>query len=59
MPDDRLGRNDGLDWGVRPLPKNEREGARQGVGAKPVATPAKPPSGGSAVPPPPPKEPKG
>jgi hypothetical protein len=40
-----------LEWGVRPLPKNERDGIRQGVGAKPQTAPVRPPAGGTAVPP--------
>ena len=40
-----------LEWGVRPLPKNERHEVRQGVGAKPQAMPIKPPAGGTGVPP--------
>ena len=50
MSDDK--RNDRIEWGVRPLPKEEREKIRSGVGTTPKATPTKPPSGGSAVPPP-------
>jgi len=56
--DNKLDRNDQFKWGVNALPKVEREGIRQGVGAKPVAIPIRPPSGGSAVPPPPPPKPK-
>jgi hypothetical protein len=40
-----------LDWGVRPLPKSERAGTRQGVSAVQQPIPTKPPAGGSAVPP--------
>lgn len=45
-----------LNWGVKPLPRSEREGTRQGVGAtRPAVMPTRPPSGGSAVPRPPSK----
>jgi hypothetical protein len=44
-------RNTLLEWGVRPLPKSERVGTRQGVGATQRPLPARPPAGGSAVPP--------
>lgn len=52
MGDERQDRNTLLKWGVRPLPKNEREGTREGVDAAPrPAAPTRPPAGGSAVPP--------
>jgi hypothetical protein len=50
--------NNSLHWGVKPLPKGEREGVRTGVGARTAAMPTRPPSGGSAVPPPPLPKPK-
>ena len=50
-------RSNALDWGVKPLPRSEREGTRAGVGARQAPVRIRPPaapSGGSAVPPPPP-----